>query len=184
MRTLCQHIFDLAQNSINAKSKNVTIKIEEDTKENIFKITVIDDGSGIKSKTMEKVKNTFYTTRPYDKRRVGLGLSLMDATCERTQGNLHIESKEGQGTIIIASMKHDNIDRPPLGDLADIFTSLFLSTVENKIIWTFEHIYNDKRYSLKNRMVKEKLNIIFFSDKGTKDKLYRFIKSKEKEIYS
>ena len=184
MRTLCQHIFDLAQNSINAKSKNVTITVEEDTNKNIFKITVIDDGSGIKSKTMSKVKNTFYTTRPYDRRRVGLGLSLMDATCERTQGELKIESKEEYGTKIIAIMKHDNIDRPPLGDLADIYTSLFLSTVENKIIWTLEHIYNDKKYSLKNSNVKEKLNIIFFSDKGTKDKLYEYIKSKEKEIYS
>ena len=38
-----------------------------------------------------------------------------------------------QALFFYATMEHDHIDRPPLGDLAGTFASLMLSTVENNI---------------------------------------------------
>ena len=184
MRTLCQHIFDLAQNSINADSQNIHIIVEENIPNNMFKITVKDDGHGIKPESLAKVKNTFFTTRPRNKRRVGLGLSLMEATCQRTGGELIIESKYRHGTTIIATMEHDNIDRPPLDNLPDLFTSLMLSTLENKIIWTLEHVFNEKRYRLKNRMTKDELNLLSYDEPGVRDKLYHLIVEKEQKIHN
>ena len=183
MRTLSDHIFDLGQNSIYADSQNIHVIIEEDIPNNLFKIIINDDGFGIKPEHLSKIKNTFFTTRPHNKRRVGLGISLMDATCQRSGGTLIIDSKYRYGTRIIATMEHDNIYRPPLGDASDLFTSLMLSTVENKIIWTLEHVFNGKRYRLKNRATKDELNILSYAEPGVRDKLYRLIIKKEEEIH-
>jgi hypothetical protein len=149
----------------------------------LFKIVVKDDGHGIKSQPISKVKDPFFTTRPRNKRRVGLGLSLMDATCKRTGGKLLIESEHRHGTSITALMEHNNIDRPPLDDLPDLFTSLMLSTVENKVIFTLEHVFNGKRYRLKNRMTKDELNILSFNEHEVRDRLYQLIKQKEQNIH-
>ncbi len=183
MRTLSDHIFDLARNSINARASNIHIIVEEVTDSNLFKITIKDDGYGIKAEHISKVKDTFFTTRPRTKREIGLGLSMMDATCERSGGKLVIESKYRHGTTIIATMAHDNIDRPPLGDIMDLFTSLLLSTVENKVIFTLEHLFNGKKYRLKNRATRDELNIFSYAEPGAEKKLYQLISAKERNIH-
>ncbi len=183
MRTLSDHIFDLVQNSINAGAQNIHVTVEETTSENLYKIIIKDDGHGIKPEHLSKIKNTFFTTRAQTKRRVGLGLSLMDATCQRTGGSLAVESEYRHGTTITATMEHDHTDRPPIGDLPDVFASLMLSTTENKIIWTLEHIFNGKKYRLKNRVTADELNIFSYAESGVRDKLYQLINKKEEKIY-
>lgn len=182
LRTLSEHIYDLVQNSVNAGAENIHIVVEEDIPANRFKITIKDDGFGIKPEHLSKIKNTFFTTRPRTKRRVGLGVSLMDATCQRSGGKLVIDSEYRHGTTIIATMEHDNIDRPPLGDLADMLASLLLSTADNKIIWTLEHLVNGKKYRLKNRVTKDELGILSYGEPGVKEKLCQLIKKKERDI--
>ena len=182
MRTLSEHIYDLVQNSVNAGAKNIHIILEEDIPTNMFRITIEDDGYGVKPEHLAKIKNTFFTTRPRTKRRVGLGVSLMDATCQRSGGKLVIESKYRHGTTIIATMEHNNIDRPPLGDLADMFSSLLLSTADNKIIWTLEHLVNGKKYRLKNRATKDELGVLSYGEPGVKEQLCQLINKKERDI--
>lgn len=182
MRTICQHIFDLAQNSINAHAENIYIIVDENQKQNQVRLTIKDDGVGIKPEALERVKHTFFTTRSRKKRGIGLGLALMDATCQRSGGNLQIESRHRYGTTITATMQYDHIDRPPLGDLADLYTSLFLLSTEKKIIWTLEHKINENSYSLKNKTLREQLNIISFSYKGIKEDIYKYILNEEKKL--
>ena len=83
MRTIADFIFDLAQNSINARAKSIDIYIEENDREDLLKIVIKDDGKGIRSENLPRVKDTFFTTREESKRKVGLGLSLLDAACSR-----------------------------------------------------------------------------------------------------
>jgi len=182
LRTLSDHIYDLVQNSINADAQNIDVVVEEDIPDNLFRISIKDDGYGIKSEHLAKITNTFFTTRPRTARRVGLGVSLMDATCQRSGGRLVIDSKYRYGTTLIATMEHDNIDRPPLGDLADMFTSLMLSSVDNDIIWTLEHSFDEKRYRLKNRATKDELGILSYAEPGVKEQLYQLITKKERDI--
>ena len=182
MRTISDHIYELVQNSINADSKNIQVIVEENIQENIFKTIIKDDGHGIRPENRARVRNTFFTTRPHNKRRVGLGLSLMDAACQRSGGSLTIDSEFRHGTTIIANMEHNHIDRPPLGDLPDLFTSLMLSTTENKVIWTLEHIFNGRQYRLKNRMTADELNIFSYAEPSVREKLLSLIKKKEQEI--
>ena len=184
MRTLSDHIFDLVQNSINAGSERIRIVMEEDLPGNLFKIVITDDGFGIRPEHLSRITDTFFTTRSRSKRNIGLGLSLMDATCERSGGKLVIESRYRYGTTITAVMEHDNIDRPPMGDLPDLFSSIMISTMENKIIWTLEHVFNGKKYKLKNRATLDELNILSYGEVGVKDKLYRFIVKKEQIIHN
>ncbi|MCK5038946.1 MAG: ATP-binding protein [Thermoplasmata archaeon] len=184
MRTLSDHIFDLAQNSVNAEASNIKVSIEENIPGNTFVIRIEDDGRGIKPEHLSKVKDTFFTTRPSDKRNVGLGISLMDATCQRCGGSLDIQSNYRHGTKLITTMEHDNLDRPPLGDLPAIFTSLILSSLENKVKWVLEHAVNDKRYQIRNRATMEELNILSYSDPEAKRKLLSLIKAKERSIRS
>jgi len=184
LRTLSDHIFDLVQNSINAGSERIHIVVEEQLADNLYKIIITDDGFGIRPDHLSRIKDTFFTTRSRTKRNIGLGLSLMDATCERSGGKLKIESKYRYGTTITAVMEHDNIDRPPLGDLPDLFSSLLISTMENKIIWTLEHVFNGKKYKLKNRATLDELNILSYGELGVKDKLCRFISRKENIIHN
>ncbi|MEE9150675.1 MAG: ATP-binding protein [Thermoplasmata archaeon] len=183
MRTLSQHIFDLVQNSIVAGAKNIMVIVEEDILDNLIKVTIEDDGYGIKPEYISKVKNTFFTTRPKTNRHVGLGLSLLDAACKRSGGKLTIDSKYRHGTKMIFTMEYKNIDRPPLGDLPDLFTSLLLSTVENNIIWTLGHVFNGRKYRLKNRSVKDELNIFSYNEPGVRERLYRLIVEKEQVLH-
>lgn len=182
MRTISDHVYDLVQNSLRAGAREIYILIEEDTSRNLFKIIIQDDGHGIRPDQVSKIKDPFYTSRPTITRRVGLGLALMDATCERTGGALIIESKYRYGTTITATMDHDNIDRPPLGDLPDVASSMMISTTENKVLWKIEHIFNGNGYVLKNRKTSDELNIMSYAEPGVKDMLRQLIQKKEEAI--
>ncbi len=182
MRTLSQHIFDLVQNSIVAGAKHIHIIVEEDLPNNECTIMIEDDGHGLTPEQLKRVKDAFFTTRSRKKRTVGLGLSLMDATCKRAGGELKIESRYRYGTKLTATMEHDNIDRPPLGDFPDMLTSLLLSTPENKTLWELEHIVNGKGYRLTNRKVLDSLDLLSFEEKGIRNILYELIYKKEQDI--
>ena len=183
MRTLSDHIFDLAQNSVNAESRNIHIVVEEDLSKNLFRITIEDDGFGIQPQNLDRSKDTFFTTRPSTVRNVGMGLSLMDAACQRSGGQLTVESRYRHGTVVSATMEHDNIDRTPLGDIADLFTSLMMSTVENKVIWTLEHVVDSRGYILRNRRTMDEMNILSYAEAGVRDMLYEHIAAKEKGLH-
>ena len=184
VRTLSQYIFDLVQNSIAAGATNIQVIFEEDIANNLIKVTITDDGCGIKPEHLSKIKNTFFTTRPKSIRRVGLGLSLLDTACKRSGGELVIDSKYRYGTTVIFTMDYKNIDRPPPGDLPDLFTSLILSSEENKILWTLDHILNGKEYHLKNRAVRDELNIFSYNEPGVRERLYQLIIKKERMLHT
>jgi anti-sigma regulatory factor (Ser/Thr protein kinase) len=184
LRTMTDHVFELARNSINAGSENIHIIVEEDIPMNLFKIEIIDDGLGIKPQHISDVKGTFFTTRSQNKRKVGLGLSLMEGTCQRCEGSLTVDSEYRHGTKIMATLRYDHVDRPPLGEISSMFTSLMMSSTENKVLWTLEHIINGKGYRLRNRLTLEELNHFSFAEPGIKGKLFQLIEMKERLIMS
>lgn len=153
MRELSLHIMDIIQNSIRADGKLINIEIDENKANNLMKITIEDDGCGMDEKMLENVKNPFATTRTT--RKVGLGISLLEAACIRCEGNLNIESHPQKGTKVIAEMEYNHIDRAPMGRIDDTISSLFLY---NYIDFVYTHRVNDKKFILDTREVKEKVN--------------------------
>jgi anti-sigma regulatory factor (Ser/Thr protein kinase) len=124
MRDLSLHLLDLAQNSITAGAKLVTIRIRlEDG--GMLTMELEDDGKGMSPELLERVTSPFATTRTT--RKVGLGIPMMKENAEKAGGSFRLESEEGRGTRLTASMDTRNIDCLPLGDLQGTLLSLMLT---------------------------------------------------------
>ncbi|SKB63289.1 ATP-binding protein [Maribacter arcticus] len=71
-----------------------TIKVD-----NHIRVNVSDNGDGIPQKILDKVFQPFFTTKPTGQ-GTGLGLSVSYDIVKAHGGNLKVETKEGQGTIL------------------------------------------------------------------------------------
>ncbi len=124
MRDLSLHLLDLAQNSISAGASVVTVRMSVDDR-GWLTMVLADDGRGMSSELLERVKSPFATTRTT--RKVGLGIPMMMENAEKAGGSLTIESEPGRGTVLTVTMDTGNIDCLPLGDLSGTLLSLMLT---------------------------------------------------------
>jgi len=171
MKEISMHILDIVQNSICANANFVKIFVEEDIKNNLFKLEVIDNGSGMDAETLKMVRNPFYTSRSVETRhhkKVGLGIPLLDQTCTQCDGKLEIESeteseletegKQNQCTKITATMEYNHIDRPPIGDIAK---TIYLTTIMNEDIdFIYIHKKDSKEFAIDTKEIKKVLGDI------------------------
>lgn len=136
MREIALHILDLAQNSINAKADNIKIEVDED-ENGFFAFTISDDGCGMSAEMVAKVRDPFTTTRTT--RKVGMGIPFMDMVTERCGGRFDITSEVGVGTTMKATFEKDNIDIPPLGDLASSIAVLLAGGKKFNLIFSYKN---------------------------------------------
>ncbi len=122
MKEISLNILDIAQNSVRANATEIKINVFFDTAADKLTVSVSDDGCGMSGELLAKVLDPFTTTRTT--RRVGLGLPLFRQSALDAGGDFHIESRQGEGTEVVASFKASHIDRMPLGDLAGTLTVL------------------------------------------------------------
>nr|WP_243108469.1 ATP-binding protein [Maliibacterium massiliense] len=125
MKEIALHILDIVQNSIVAEASLVTLTVAVDTAADTLDVIVQDNGRGMDASLLARVRNPFVTTRTT--RKVGLGIPLLMAGCERTGGFVQIDSAVGEGTRLHARYVLSNIDRPPLGDMPGTMASLVLA---------------------------------------------------------
>ena len=123
MRDLSLHILDLAQNSVKAEAKLVTIRLTLE-ENGWLTFALIDDGKGMSPELLARVTSPFATTRTT--RKVGLGIPMMQETARRTGGDLLITSQEGVGTTLTATLDTRSLDCIPLGDIPGTLLSLFI----------------------------------------------------------
>jgi hypothetical protein len=140
MREIALHVLDIAENSVAAESKNVSIHVHEDLFHDRLTACVIDDGRGMDAATAQQVQDPFYTTRTT--RIVGLGIPLLKLAAEMADGSFSLQSDVGQGTWVEAEFRHSQIDRMPLGDLASTFLTVLIS--HPQIDWTFLYRVTDE----------------------------------------
>ena len=150
MRELSLHLIDIIQNSVVAGATLIEIELDANTIENYLKITIKDNGCGMDVETLKKVKDPFVTSRKT--RKVGLGLSLFEAACQRCGGYLDISSEKGIGTTVTAFMKFNHIDRSPVGNIVDTLVSSLLN--ENTDI-VYRHIFNGESFEFDSREIKK-----------------------------
>ena len=116
MHDISLHLLDLIENSIAAGASVVSIELDIDPCADMLRLGVDDDGVGLSTGPDEAV-NPFYTTKK--QKRVGLGLSLLQAAAEQSEGGMTIgRSPELGGVRVDVRMRLSHIDRPPIGDLA------------------------------------------------------------------
>lgn len=121
MRDLSMHVLDIAQNSIKAGAKLVTIRFEMDAEGRLL-FSVEDDGCGMTPEFLSRVTDPFTTTRTT--RRVGLGIPMLKQSAEMCGGTFGIQSEVGRGTRICASFDTRNIDCIPMGDICESLLTL------------------------------------------------------------
>ncbi len=143
MITLSDHLHDIAENSVNAGAKNVTIVVEE-TSETFF-FSVEDDAGGIRPDIFEKIFDPFVTTRKKEIRRVGLGLPFLKQAAETTGGYVRVETEFGKGTKTEVLFYKSNIDCQPVGNLPQTFLVLLLN---GGIEWHIKRCYNSSCYEI------------------------------------
>ena len=68
-----------------------------------IELRVKDNGMGIPEKTMEKIFQPFFTTKPAGQ-GTGLGLSLSYDIVKAHNGSLHVDSIEGKYTEFIVTL--------------------------------------------------------------------------------
>ena len=125
MNELSLYLLDIMQNSIKAKATLINLDIIKDIDEDKLTIKIVDNGCGMSEEVLSKVLSPFYTTRTT--RKVGLGLPLFKELAELCEGSFKIESKEGVGTTLTATLRLNNIDLPPLGNWVDTFYILVIN---------------------------------------------------------
>ena len=140
MREISLHLLDIAENSVAADGKNISIHVHEDLFNDRLSASVIDDGHGMDAETTQQVQDPFYTTRTT--RNVGLGIPLLKEAAEMAEGSFSIQSEPGKGAWLEAEFRQSHIDRMPLGDLSSTFLTLLIS--HPQIDWTFLYRVTDK----------------------------------------
>ena len=75
MREIALHLLDVAENSVAAEGKEISIHVHENLFSDRLSASVIDDGRGMDAQTLERVQDPFYTTRTT--RNVGLSIPLV-----------------------------------------------------------------------------------------------------------
>jgi hypothetical protein len=116
MHDLSLYLLDVIENSVRAGASVIATTIVADRTAGTLAIDVQDDGPGLPVQA-EAAMDPFYTTKQHKK--TGLGLSLFRQAAEDAGGGLTVgRSEELGGVAVHAWLGLDNVDRPPLGDVA------------------------------------------------------------------
>ena len=178
MRELSLHVLDIVQNSLAARARKVAIMITEDSHSNRLRLEIADDGRGMDEEKVKKVLDPFYTTRTT--RRVGLGLSLLEANARQCGGGIAVISLPGKGTVVKADFILDHIDRPPVGDM--VSTMLALISVSPGVDFYYLRRRDDKSFFFETAKVKKMLEGVPLNHPGILSWLKDFLTEKEKEV--
>lgn len=117
MNDLSMHILDIIQNSISAGATRISLTVDEDPVSDLLTVIIGDNGRGMTSEQVSRLADPFFTSRTT--RKVGMGIPLLKQTAEQSGGGVRIVSESGLGTEVTATFGYTNIDRPPLGDVAN-----------------------------------------------------------------
>ena len=178
MKDLSLHILDIVENSVRAGAKNIGISIVEDTDKDLLRIKIEDDGKGMDKEMAVKASNPFITTKA--NKKVGLGISLLKQAAETANGRFKLESELNKGTKVEAEFQLSNIDRKPLGDIAESLISAILMAKDTE--FDFEYKKDKETFSFNTKEIKSQLNIDKFTDVTILKEIKILLKNKLKEI--
>jgi len=97
-----QVISNFISNAIKYSPKGSTVTLATEAIENHVRVSVADQGIGIKPRDQEKIFQRFYRVEDDDMKHVagfGIGLYLSSEIIHRHKGQISVESEEGKGSI-------------------------------------------------------------------------------------
>lgn len=156
MEDLSLHILDVAENSITAGARTISILLTEDSALDLLTIEIADDGKGMSVETVAKAADPFYTSRTT--RKVGLGLALFQEAASMSNGSMSVQSIPNVGTTVRATFQLSHIDRKPLGNMVETITSLLCSSAEINV--RYVHIRDENKLIFDSRELRDELGCI------------------------
>jgi len=150
---LAMHILDIAENSVRAGAKLITIRILEDLEKDLYVMEIADDGRGMNAGERQRALDPFYTTKKV--RKVGLGLPLLQNAARNTGGAFRLDSAVGRGTTVTANFRRGHIDRQPLGNIASSLLGLIMGNPG--VDFLYHHRVDGRSYTLDTRELKKEL---------------------------
>ena len=178
MKELSLHILDVAENAISAGADLVRIEVIEKRRANRLYLRIADNGCGIAPEQIDRVADPFYTSSTT--RRVGLGLSLLDAAARRCDGYMRIRSAIAKGSEVFAEFVHDHIDRAPLGDMEATVTSLIMGNPA--VEFEYRHELDEEDLEIHTRDVREAFGGLPVNDPRVLRHLMEILRSEEERL--
>lgn len=172
------HILDIVQNSISAGATRVTLTVDEAPGADLLTIVIGDNGKGMTPEQVSRLSDPFFTSRTT--RKVGMGIPLLMDSARQSGGDVRIESEQGKGTEVTAVFGYSNIDRPPLGDVANALMLLVSSNPALDFLFTYR--YNGEEYLFDTVDVREILGDDALKDLTIIRNLEEMIKDNMREI--
>ena len=178
MKTISEHVLDIIQNSIRAKATLIEVIVEESEKNDFYSLIITDNGCGMGKEVVEKSTDPFFTSR--NTRKVGLGLSLLKQNAERAKGYFTIQSQENNGTVVKAGFQHSNFDRPPLGEIWDVW--YFTVASHNNLKLNYRHSTDKGSYEIRSEEIRELLEGVSLNQKEIRVGILEMFKNNLEEI--
>lgn len=178
MKTLSDHILDIIENSVNAKSTLIEISIEENKKRDICTIIIRDNGCGMNDEILKKATTPFFTTRVT--RKVGLGLSLLKQNAENANGSFYLESQVNKGTKVTAVFQLSHFDKPPLGEIWDVYYFTLYSNPQ--VVLNYRHKTEKGEFSIQSEEIRELLQGVTIKQREIRQAITEMIKNNLKDI--
>jgi len=147
------HILDIAENSLRAGAQNVEILVDGGPKQDLLRIVVQDDGTGMDAETLASVRNPFFTTK---QKKTGLGIPLLAQAAEQAGGGLTVDSEPGIGTRVTVTFQWSHVDRPKMGSLAETLLTIIAGHPEIDVVYA-ERV-DGEAFRLDTREIKNELD--------------------------
>ena len=94
---------NLISNAVDAIDQDGKITVQAKYLDNILTIMVSDTGHGVSEKDSEQIFEPFFTTKEMDK-GTGLGLTIVAEIVKSYDGQIHMQSKPGEGTVFTVNL--------------------------------------------------------------------------------
>lgn len=91
-------ITNIVKNAVEHSNENSKIYINVEDSSVLLKITIKDEGSGIKSEDLKHIFERFYKSENASENSIGIGLSLAKTIIEKDNGYITVDSEIGKGT--------------------------------------------------------------------------------------
>ena len=119
---LYQITFNLVENGIKYNVSGGTLSISLHRQEDMAVLRITDTGMGIPPEALPHIFERFYRVDKARSRQTGgsgLGLAIVKNMVERNNGEIHLQSTVGMGTIFTVSFPCFDIDENELNFIAD-----------------------------------------------------------------
>ncbi len=180
MRTIADHVLDIASNSVTAGATDIWLDIDQDPAKHLFVFAVRDNGRGMDADMRTRVFDPFFTTRSHTIRRFGLGLPFLRENAELTGGGVDLESIAGEGTTLRATFHTDHIDCLPLGDLASALFALLVSGDE--VRWHIRRCEGSAAYAVGTEELRAVFSPEEMADPQAQLLLLEFLREQERSV--